>query len=42
MTCSLGVSHWVAGQTADDLLKKADIALYQAKAEGRNRVREAA
>jgi two-component system, cell cycle response regulator len=41
VTCSLGVSRWTPGDTADDLLKKADIALYQAKAEGRNRVRAA-
>jgi diguanylate cyclase (GGDEF)-like protein len=39
VTCSLGVSRWAPGDTADDLLKRADIALYQAKAEGRNRVR---
>jgi two-component system cell cycle response regulator len=39
VTCSLGVSRWAPGDTADDLLKRADIALYQAKSEGRNRVR---
>lgn len=39
VTCSLGVSRWVAGDSADDLLKKADVALYRAKTEGRNRVR---
>jgi two-component system cell cycle response regulator len=39
VTCSLGVSRWTPGDTADDLLKRADIALYQAKTEGRNRVR---
>jgi two-component system cell cycle response regulator len=41
VTCSLGVSRWTPGDTADDLLKKADVALYQAKTEGRNRVRAA-
>jgi two-component system, cell cycle response regulator len=41
VTCSLGVSRWTPGETADALLKKADIALYLAKTEGRNRVRAA-
>jgi len=42
MTCSFGVSIWVEGDTADTLLKKADVGLYRAKTDGRNRVRSAA
>jgi two-component system, cell cycle response regulator len=38
VTCSFGVGHSIQGDTPDTLLKKADIALYQAKAGGRNRV----
>lgn len=37
-TCSFGVDEWEYGDTIDDLLRRADIALYQAKAGGRNRV----
>jgi diguanylate cyclase (GGDEF)-like protein len=36
VTCSLGVSAWQAGESIDQLLKHADMALYQAKAGGRN------
>lgn len=38
VTLSAGVSAWEAGDTPDTLLARADGALYQAKAAGRNRV----
>lgn len=38
VTCSIGVSEWRSGDTVDRLLKRADVALYQAKAQGRDRV----
>ena len=38
VTCSLGISRLNEGDTADKLLKRADVALYQAKLAGRNRV----
>ncbi|MFZ5574810.1 MAG: diguanylate cyclase [Pseudomonadota bacterium] len=38
ITCSFGVAEWVPGDRAEDLLRKADDALYRAKANGRNRV----
>jgi two-component system, cell cycle response regulator len=41
VTCSFGLSGGQEGDTADDVLKRADIALYQAKAGGRNRVQAA-
>ncbi len=34
--CSFGVSEWETGDTVDLLLKRADLALYRAKAGGRN------
>lgn len=37
-TISLGVAEFTEGDTPDDLVKKADTALYKAKEEGRNRV----
>lgn len=38
LTASFGVSLWESGDTFDRLLKRADVALYKAKVDGRNRV----
>jgi two-component system, cell cycle response regulator len=38
VTCSFGAGEWRTGETVDDSLKRADIALYAAKSGGRNRV----
>jgi two-component system cell cycle response regulator len=38
LTCSFGVSEWRKGDTIDHLLKRADMALYEAKIGGRNQV----
>lgn len=42
LTCSFGVSDWSEGATVEGLLKRADIALYEAKSSGRDRVVSAA
>lgn len=38
LTCSFGVSPWLQGDSIDAVLKRADLALYQAKNHGRNQV----
>ena len=38
VTCSFGVAQWQSGDSIDRLLRSADIALYEAKSGGRNRV----
>jgi diguanylate cyclase len=38
ITVSIGVSAWRRGDTAADLVSRADKALYQAKGAGKNRV----
>lgn len=38
LTCSFGVSDWEPGDRIEDVLKRADVALYAAKSDGRNRV----
>jgi predicted signal transduction protein with EAL and GGDEF domain len=38
VTCSFGVSEWEQGDTIDRLLRRADVALYEAKATGRDQV----
>jgi diguanylate cyclase (GGDEF)-like protein len=37
-TCSIGVAAWDGEETADEVLARADRALYRAKADGRDRV----
>jgi two-component system cell cycle response regulator len=41
LTCSFGVSEWRDGDSIDPLLKRADMALYEAKLGGRDRVMRA-
>jgi two-component system, cell cycle response regulator len=41
MTCSFGVAEWDGEESVERLLKRADLALYEAKEAGRNRVAHA-
>ncbi len=41
-TCSAGLARWVAGESVDDLVARADAALYEAKDSGRDRLVAAA
>jgi two-component system, cell cycle response regulator len=38
ITCSFGVAEWGPGDTIDRLLRRADVAMYEAKSTGRDRV----
>ncbi len=38
ITCSFGVAEWESGDTIDRLLRRADMAMYEAKGAGRDRV----
>jgi diguanylate cyclase (GGDEF)-like protein len=38
ITCSFGVTEWESGDTIDRILRRADMAMYEAKSTGRDRV----
>jgi two-component system cell cycle response regulator len=38
ITCSFGVAQWESGDTVDLLLRRADMAMYEAKSAGRDRI----
>jgi two-component system cell cycle response regulator len=37
-TCSFGIAEWETGDTIDRLLRRADVAMYQAKQSGRDKI----
>ena len=37
-TCSFGIAEWETGDTIDRLLRRADLAMYQAKQSGRDKI----
>jgi diguanylate cyclase (GGDEF)-like protein len=41
ITASLGIASWIKGESPDELVARADAALYNAKHSGRNRVEKA-
>ena len=38
VTCSFGIAEWEANDSIDNLIRRADIAMYQAKRSGRDRI----
>lgn len=42
ITCSFGVAELKAGESREELLRRVDMAVYQAKRQGRNRIADAA
>jgi two-component system cell cycle response regulator len=38
MTCSFGVAEWEAGDSVEQMLRRADMAMYEAKTSGRDRI----
>ena len=38
VTASIGIAHWSSDDTPERLIRRADRALYEAKAAGRNRI----
>jgi diguanylate cyclase (GGDEF)-like protein len=38
VTCSFGIAEWEVGDTIDRMLRRADVAMYEAKKSGRNRI----
>jgi len=38
MTCSFGVAEWESGDVIDSMVRRADMAMYEAKKTGRDRI----